>query len=474
MSYDNQYAGNFANEQVADQPFTVHNPTGSISTSLLDGKSKTDFRQRMRWPFLFFACCILFGNYYCYDNPQALQDAIEDDVNISGTEYNWLYSVYSFPNIVLPLLGGLIIDFLGVRVGILLFTSLLVVGQTAFTYGGYALSYPIMLVGRSLFGLGGESQNVSQSALVPMWFMGKELAFAMGLNITLARLGSSLNSVMSPWLYEQFGKKLVYPMAIGVGWTLFSLGSAVITNIFDYKADKDEGIEQKQLTDESDQVRISDVKDFPLSYWLLLIICLCIYSSFFPFLNVANELIQNRFGFDREQAGQLLPIIYISSAVICPIFGLIVDQIGRRVQLMCFSYLFLIGAHILMILPEKSSQNYFVIVPLAMLGVFYSMFAAILWPSFALVVQKKYYGSAYGITTAVQNGGLAAVPLAVGWIWDTYQDYRWVNLFLAVNAVLGFGFTIWLYAYDNSHGYFLHKPSAKKADAPTDQQAATY
>jgi nitrate/nitrite transporter NarK len=385
--------------------------------------------------------------------------------------------VYSFPNIILPLIGGLIIDFLGVRVGIFIFTSLLVVGQAVFTYGGYSLSYVMLLIGRSLFGLGGESQNVSQSALVPMWFMGKELAFAMGLNITLARLGSSLNSVMSPWIYEHFGQKLVYPMLAGVGWTIFSLACALLTNWFDYKADQDEGIAEKQVLDESDQVRISDVKTFPLSYWLLLIICLCIYSSFFPFLNVANDLIQVRFGFDREGAGKLLPIVYISSAIICPIFGLIVDQIGRRVQLMCFSYLFLIGAHILMMVPPTAKENYFVVIPLAMLGVFYSMFAAILWPSFALVVHKKYYGSAYGITTAVQNGGLAAVPLAVGWIYDTYSDYRWVNLFLAINAGLGFAFTIWLYVYDNANGYFLHKPSAKQKDAgqaPVEQQAATY
>ncbi len=40
-----------------------------------------------------------------------------------------LYSVYSFPNIILPFLGGFLLDKIGVRYGIFIFTLVLIIGQ---------------------------------------------------------------------------------------------------------------------------------------------------------------------------------------------------------------------------------------------------------------------------------------------------------------------------------------------------------
>jgi MFS family permease len=52
------------------------------------------------------------------------------------------------------------------------------------------MKYWVFLMGRVIFGLGGESMSVAQSAFVSIWFKGKELAFAFGVNISIARLGS--------------------------------------------------------------------------------------------------------------------------------------------------------------------------------------------------------------------------------------------------------------------------------------------
>ena len=45
-----------------------------------------------------------------------------------------------------------------------------------------------------LFGFGGESLTVAQSTLVAEWFKDKELAFALGINLSIARLGSVVNN----------------------------------------------------------------------------------------------------------------------------------------------------------------------------------------------------------------------------------------------------------------------------------------
>lgn len=86
---------------------------------------------------MFFGCAYLFGSYFCYDNPGPIEKTLEKDLRISTVQYNLLYSVYSYPNTVLPIFGGLFLDIIGMKLGILLFSSVLTLGQAIFAFGGY-------------------------------------------------------------------------------------------------------------------------------------------------------------------------------------------------------------------------------------------------------------------------------------------------------------------------------------------------
>ena len=67
----------------------------------------------LRWAVLFFGCLTLIGNYYCYDNPAALKTQLEERTGMDEVTYNLMYSVYSFPNMLLPFLGGWMCDRFG-------------------------------------------------------------------------------------------------------------------------------------------------------------------------------------------------------------------------------------------------------------------------------------------------------------------------------------------------------------------------
>lgn len=43
-------------------------------------------------------------------------------------------------------------------------------GQLFFALGGVYKSFPLMLLGRTIYGLGGENMSVAQSSLVAEWF----------------------------------------------------------------------------------------------------------------------------------------------------------------------------------------------------------------------------------------------------------------------------------------------------------------
>ena len=70
----------------------------------------------------------IFGGYWSYDNPASLQTLIMKDYKISVTVYSYLYSIYSLPNIILPLFGGLVIERIGLGRGLILTTGLVFIG----------------------------------------------------------------------------------------------------------------------------------------------------------------------------------------------------------------------------------------------------------------------------------------------------------------------------------------------------------
>ncbi len=143
------------------------------------------------------------GDYYCFDSPGAMHSLLKDrfstnTLNDFESTFNLMYSVYSLPNILLPLLGGILIFKYGCRIMFLLFCFLVLIGQLIFAMGCSFMSIKTMIVGRIIFGFGGESLNIAQFVLILQWFGKNETAFSMGICMGVARLGSMLNELISP------------------------------------------------------------------------------------------------------------------------------------------------------------------------------------------------------------------------------------------------------------------------------------
>ncbi|KAJ3166546.1 hypothetical protein HDU88_003415 [Geranomyces variabilis] len=157
---------------------------------------------------LLAACLVMFSNYYCYDIPAAINVPLRTWLGSSYDEYQWqinlLYTVYSLPNIILPLIGGLLVDNLSATTMLLVFITFVSAGQTIFAAGISAKSFPVMVVGRIIFGAGGESLEVATSRITTEWFKGRGLGFAMSLHLSMARIAAASNDNFSPWLTERF------------------------------------------------------------------------------------------------------------------------------------------------------------------------------------------------------------------------------------------------------------------------------
>lgn len=142
------------------------------------------------------------------------------------------------------------------RIGLILFTVVLTIGQLVFTIGGYRNSYAIMMLGRFIFGLGGESMTVAQSAIVSSWFAGKELSFAFGINLSVARIGSSINGPVETHLSENVS--VGFALLVGFFICVFSLLMAFLLVGIDYWAAKKDGV---SLTiSEDEKFKCKDLK----------------------------------------------------------------------------------------------------------------------------------------------------------------------------------------------------------------------
>jgi nitrate/nitrite transporter NarK len=178
------------------------------------------------------------------------------------------YSVYSLPNIVLPLFGGLLIDKLGIRVGLFLFSSIIAIGQAIFAFGVSSKQYWIALLGRFVFGLGGETLGVASCTIMFNWFKNKELALAMGMTLSVANIGSVVNDLIEPEIYEQTGS-VVMGVWIGFAVCVGSVLCGLIVNWIDIQADRRLGIVGKPVRMEDEMVRFSDIRSFKPILWLL-------------------------------------------------------------------------------------------------------------------------------------------------------------------------------------------------------------
>src|SRR4030066_514116 len=188
----------------------------------------------LRWTALLLVSLGMFGNYYIYDSISPLADLLKTQLAFSDSNIGMLNAIYSFPNIIMVLVGGLIIDRIGTRTSVIIFTTLIMLGALGAALTG---NIWVMASGRLIFGLGAESMIVAVTTIIARWFKGKELSFAFGLNLTVARLGSFLALNSPTWgksLFEYWQSPLWVTVAAGV----FALICAIIYFFLDVYATK--------------------------------------------------------------------------------------------------------------------------------------------------------------------------------------------------------------------------------------------
>lgn len=388
------------------------------------------------------ACLVvpMFASYFFDDMFSSLSQLFRNpellELGWDSADYGFYAGGYSF----LCVWGGLIVcgmllDKWGVRVTGSIFVGMMTAGAALVTFAitsGMApkTSLTVAYAGCMLFGLGSEIAGVGVTRSIAKWFKGRNMAFAMGLQLAIARLGTALALILSPMLVKAKAEGEIYtlmetarPAFFGLALLLLGTVLWAVFVMMDARFDAQNGLTDRKERKEEDEFKFSDIfkvlsnKHFIMSALL----CVFFYCSIISFKKFATSILIPRFDLPAESASLMVSLIPFSTVIFAPLFGSLVDKVGKGTRWMIAGSVLVFIAHIIIAFAPEGVSG-FGYAGIAILGVGYSIVPAALWPTVSKIVPEKNLGTAYSLIYWIQNMGMLLVPIAVGFIFRNTES----------------------------------------------------
>jgi MFS family permease len=478
--------------------------TEKVQTLLSDSKAA-------RWTVLFLVSFTMLAAYFFVDAIAPLELLLEQTYKWTPDNYGFFSGSEYMLNICgFLILSGVILDKMGIRFTGLLSTGIMLLGGLIKIYalsdyyrnGGFGyeffnsfwISLPptakLAAVGYSIFGVGVEMCGITVSRTVVKWFKGKEMALAMGMQLSTARLGASCAFFFSALIagYKEketiidgvntvvYSGHVINPVIVGVALLCVGALTFFVYTFSDKKLDKQTG--RTSDADPSEAFHLSDLKKIVMNpgFWAISLMCVLFYSGVFPFLKYAVPMMQSKLGVSPEMGGMISGLLPVGTIILTPIFGSYLDRKGKGASIMILGSLILMCAHL--IFAFAPLNMFLAIFAILLLGIAFSLIPSSMWPSVPKIIPEKYLGSAFALVFFIQNIGLWFIPWLIGMILN------WVNPGVAEKVAAGepgavYNYTIpmlvfaslglaavflgfWLKSVDKRKGFGLELPNIKK------------
>jgi MFS family permease len=378
-----------------------------VSSSQSEGPTPS---AAFRWSILVACSLAMFGAYYVFDALAPATPLLQSHLGLTDEQVGLLDTAYNVAALLTLVAGGILIDRLGTRRSVVLFAGigaaggLLIAVLPAMLPATPAMA---MMAGRFVLGVGSELFFVAATTVVGRWFKGKEISFAMALQVLIGRQGSYVADRSPDWFGFLFRggnwqTPLLFAAALGGTWFAFALlyGRLEAAAARRYPV---------RRTGPTDKLVLADLVRFDASYWWVVGLCVAFYATIFPFRSFANLYFTQAQHVSLAEAGALKSWLPLLSMVGMPIFGLLADRMGRRSLMMAIGSALLVPPFLLM--PYTGVP---LTVSVALLGLAFALVPAVLWPSVTYLVAEERLGSAYALMTFAQQLGWAAMSWGLG------------------------------------------------------------
>ena len=388
--------------------------------------------------WLALACLVvpMFASYFFDDMFSSLSELFKNpetlELGWNMADYGFYSSGYSF----LCIWGGLIIcgallDKFGVRLVGSIFVGMMTGGAAFVTFAISAgfepkTSLTIAYIGCMLFGLGSEIAGVSVTRSIAKWFKGRNMALAMGLQLAIARFGTATAILIAPMIVKQKAAGEMYMLSETnkpalIGLAVLAVGT-ILWAIFvamDARFDKEAGTSDKVKTAEEDKFRFSDIWKVLSNprFLMIAILCVTFYCCVIRFKKFGVSILLPLFGVNLDIATVLLAMIPFFTILFTPLFGALVDKVGKATTWMIVGSALVLTSHLIITFAPQGVPAY-AYIAIALLGIGYSLVPSAMWPSVPKIIPEKNLGTAYSLIYWVQNLGMWAVPIYIGNIFS--------------------------------------------------------
>lgn len=346
----------------------------------------------------------MFSNLYVYDSVGPVAELLSRQLGFSDTQIGALNAVYSLPNIVLVLLGGIWIDRIGAA-AVILRTGLVCLAGACLT--AISSTFVVMVLGRLLFGIGAETLIIAVLVALARWFSERHLALTLTLAVSVGRVGSYLadrSASFAGALYQHGWRE---PLLLAAGVALLGFLGCTAFFWLDLQAMRRRALPDPNATE---PIHWRALPRFPARYWYVVGLCVAFYGVVYPFRSTfAIKYFQHTRALSLAEASRLNSDVYMAAIVAMPLFGGLMDRLRS------YGPLLIIGAFALPLSFYLLSQNHIDLwVPTALLGLSVSIVPSVLWPAVASDVPDAHRGSAFGLMTSLQSVGLVLGNMVVG------------------------------------------------------------
>lgn len=444
-----------------------------------------------RWTVLVLVASMMFFAYMFVDILSPLASLLEKTPHLGWNQ--GVFGTYAAGEYLLNVFGflilaGIILDKMGVRFTGTLSASLMVIGA-AIKYIGISEwfganemvwlnswwpsmpgSAKMAMFGFMIFGCGCEMAGTTVSKVLAKWFKGKEMALAMGLEMSIARIGVFAAMFFSPLISHHFAKdgldSVTAPFLFSALLLVIGLLNYLVFCVMDNKFDKQLAAagEKVDTSDPEDEFHISDLGQIFRSkmFWIIALLCVLYYSAIFPFQRFATNFLEETLSISNTEAAGLFKWFPILAMVLTPFLGAFIDNKGKGASMMMIGAIIMIVCHSIFafVLPAYP-HKWLALVTILILGVSFSLVPASMWPSVPKIIDEKVLGSAYCLIFWVQNIGLCLVPMLIGKLRVVTNGYLVPMIVFASFGILAFILSLALKVEDKKKGYGLELPNKK-------------
>ena len=381
-----------------------------------------------RWTAMVVVSLSMFGAYYFNYAGSSVKPILETALGWTSKDVGLYTGSYAWFNVFIFMLifSGLILDKLGIRFTGLVATGIMVIGtginywaMTALPsdttvilplYGAIKTQVLFSCLGFATFGIGSEATGITLSKAIVKWFKGKELALAMGLQMSIARLGTALALAISLPIAIKYN----YSSPILLAFVLMLLGlvAFIVYVVLDKRLDASE---KDLIVEDEEPFRVKDIFSIidNRAFWYIAILCVLFYGAVFPFLFYAPDFIINKFHVAPKLAGLIPMLLPFGTIFLTPLFGNIYDKKGKGATIMIIGAVMLLFVHFFLAIPGINHWIFAAIL-VVILGIAFSLVPSAMWPSVPKIIPEKKLGTAYAVIFYVQNVGLWAIPTILG------------------------------------------------------------